>query len=67
MLLIVHEKINGSCFYLEINAIMHINRELSYHYAIKSRSADLVDIHGDHFLQPESNLHQLHHLNPSDS
>lgn len=65
MLLIVHEKINGSCFYLEINAIMHINRELSYHYAINSLQT--VDIHGDLFLQPESNLHQLHHLNPSDS
>lgn len=66
MLLIVHEKINGSCFYLEINAIMHINRELSYHYAINSLQT-LTLIHGDHFLQPESSLHQLHHLNPSDS
>lgn len=65
MLLIVHEKINGSCFYLEINAIMHINRELSYHYAINSLQTltFMVII----FLQPESSLHQLHHLNPSDS
>lgn len=55
MLFIVYEKINGSCFYFEINVIMYINRELFYYYVINF--LQIVDIYGDFFLQLELNLY----------